>query len=87
MKRKDPKVEKIREEMGRPIKPDYRDVGTCLRYKGDEQIFRSKFKNAEDAQNQYNRLLNINVVDPTFEVYKCPECGMWHFGKKEWANV
>ena len=72
--------------MSRPIKPDYRDVGTCLRYKGEEQIFRSKFKSPEDAQAQLDSLRRLNVINPTYEVYKCPECGMWHFGKKEWTE-
>lgn len=75
----------IKEEMTN-FKPTYKDVGTCLRYRGKQQIFRSKFKTAQDAQEQLDKLRRINVVNPTYEVYKCPECHMWHFGLKEWAN-
>jgi len=69
------------------IKPNYKDVGTCLRDNGDKpQIYRSKFKTPEDAQEQLDKLNSIGVVNPKYEVYKCPACGMWHFGLKEWEN-
>ena len=74
------------EMKGAPIKPNYKDVGTCLRQKGDIQINRSKFKTAKDAQEQYDKLLSIGVVKTTYVVYKCPECHLWHFGLKEWAE-
>lgn len=86
MKYKEPNLQKIKDEMTRPIKPDNKDVGTCLRYKGKEQIFRSKFKNAKDAQEQFEKLKRLGVTHNDYVVYKCPECGLWHFGKKEWEN-
>jgi hypothetical protein len=87
MKYKAPKFDKKIEEMTqRPIKPENKDVGACLRYRGKEQIFRSKFRNAEDAQDRFDKYKKLGVVNPEFIVYKCPECKMWHFGKKEWAN-
>jgi len=62
------------------------EVGTCLRYIDGEQVFRSKFRTPEDAQEKYESLLYINVVNPNYIVYKCPECSSWHFGKKEWSK-
>lgn len=64
----------------------YKDVGTCFRKKGSQAINRSKFKNAQDAQDQLTSLLNIGVVNPSFVVYQCPECHMWHFGLHEWSE-
>ena len=75
----------IEEEMTPKAKS--KDVGTCLRYKGKQQIFRSKFKNPKDAQEQLDTLKNIGVVtDSAYEVYRCPECHQWHFGLKEWSK-
>ena len=68
------------------IKPKCKDVGTCLRQKGEVQIYRSKFKNSKDAQDQLDMLNRLGVINPTYKVYKCPACTLWHFGLKEWAD-
>jgi len=47
---------------------------------------RSKFKTAKDAQNYFEKLLSIGVINPSYVVYKCPECHMWHVGLKEWSE-
>ena len=78
---------KLIEDEMTSVKPNYKDVGTCLRQKGEMQIYRSKFKNAKDAQDNLDMLKRLGVIDdPTYRVYKCPACSMWHFGLKEWAN-
>jgi len=77
-------LRKIIEEEVSKIK--YKDVGTCLRYKGKQRIFRSKFKTSLDAQEHLDMLKRLRVVNLLYEVYKCPECHLWHFGLKEWAN-
>jgi hypothetical protein len=63
-----------------------KDIGTCLRYKNGIQIFRSKYKNQKDAQDELDKLLYIGVVNTSHIVYKCPECKLWHVGSKEWAK-
>jgi len=67
-------------------KPDYRDVGTCLRQVGSQQINRSKFRNEGDAQRQLDSLRILDVVNKNFVTYKCPACHMWHIGLKEWGE-
>lgn len=76
----------IKEEMDKPLKSTYKDVGTCLRYKGKQAINRSKFRTATDAQKYLDNLLSIGVINPTYVVYKCPECHLWHVGLKEWSE-
>ena len=68
------------------VKPTYTDVGTCLRFKGEAQIFRSKFKTESDATDEMNKLKSIGVTNPIYVTYKCPECSRWHFGLKEWGE-
>lgn len=68
------------------IKETYKDIGTCLRDNGEKQIYRSKFKTSEDAQEQLDRLNRLGVINPNYEVYKCPDCRLWHFGLKEWSK-
>jgi hypothetical protein len=72
-------------ELKNEYQPNYKDAGTCFRTKNGERINRSKFKNAKDAQEQLNSLKHIGVVKKEYEVYKCPECNMWHIGLKEWS--
>lgn len=62
------------------------DVGTCLRYLNDKPIFRNKYKSFKDAQDTFDRLKSIDVVNTIYEVYKCPVCHHYHFGLKEWSN-
>ena len=77
-------LRKIIEEEVSKIK--HKDVGTCLRYKGKQLIFRSKFKTSTDAQEHLDMLNRLRVINPAYEVYKCPICHLWHFGLKEWVN-
>ena len=72
--------------MSGSAKPKFKDVGTCLRDKGDFQIYRSKFKTRTDAQGNLDMLRRLGVINTTYEVYKCPVCHLWHAGLKEWAN-
>ena len=64
-----------------------KDVGTCLRYKDGKQIFRSKYKNYNDANNELKRLNGLQVINPSYVVYVCPECKMFHLGLKEWEKL
>ena len=38
------------------------------------------------GQNYFEKLLSIGVINPSYVVYKCPECHMWHVGLKEWSE-
>lgn len=64
-----------------------KDIGTCLRYVGTTQVFRSKYKKQSDVQEQLSVLKSMNVIDHSYEVYKCPICHTWHMGLKEWSKL
>ena len=63
-----------------------KDVGTCTRQFGNQQIMRSKYKSKEDADIEFKILVDLEVINPKYVVYKCPECHHWHFGLKEWEK-
>lgn len=72
--------------MATTYKPNYKDVGTCLRYVNNKQVFCSKFKTEGDAAEKLESLKRIGVANVKYVTFKCPECGYWHIGLKEWAN-
>ena len=57
--------------------------GVCVRQDGFNQINRTKYESEKVAKEQYEKLLVIGVVDPSYIIYKCPVCHMWHYGLKE----
>lgn len=63
-----------------------KDLGVCARPMNGDTLYRTKFKNSEDAQGHLDMLKRLDVVDTSYEVYECPECHLWHFGLKEWSK-
>lgn len=67
------------------MKENSDDIGTCSRQINKQQINRTKFKSEQSANEQFKKLLELNVINPNYIVYKCPVCKTWHIGKKEWS--
>lgn len=63
-----------------------KESGTCLRYFDGTQVFRSKYKTEQDAQEALSRFLNLGVVKVSDSVYKCPKCKMFHFGNAKFES-
>jgi rubrerythrin len=67
------------------MKENSNDLGTCSRQIGQQQVNRTKFKTEQSANEQFKKLLELDVINPSYIVYKCPVCKTWHIGKKEWS--
>lgn len=47
---------------------------------------RTKFSTKEHAENALSNTIAIGVTPSSYTVYQCKVCGMWHYGKVEWAK-
>ena len=63
-----------------------KDAGTCSRQIGQLSIIRTKYKSKADADTEFNILVDLEVINKNYVVFKCPECHLWHFGSKEWEK-
>jgi hypothetical protein len=62
-----------------------KESGSCSRQIGKKQINRTKYVTEQDATNAFNTMLDLQVINTSYVVYKCPACKHWHFGDKEWS--
>ena len=61
------------------------DKGTCIAIDGIE-VRRTKFDTIENCEAAYNAHKTLGIVSEDLNtIYRCKVCGMFHFGKKEWA--
>lgn len=62
------------------------DKGICSLNSGSNLVRRTKFDTQENAQAACDFHNGTISVNSNYIVYQCKECGMWHFGKPEWAE-
>lgn len=63
------------------------DKGTCNIGFGSNAVRRTKFDTEKNCTAAFNAHVDMGIVSSKYVVYKCKECGMWHFGKVEWAEL
>jgi len=62
------------------------EKGICVVGDNSNPIRSTKFNTKENCAIGLSRLLGLEVVPKNYVVYKCKECGFFHFGKPEWRE-
>jgi hypothetical protein len=63
------------------------DKGVCVAGIIPNQVRRTKFDTEAHATEAMNMHIGLGFVAADFIVYKCKECGMYHFGKPLWKQL
>lgn len=63
------------------------EKGVCSIGLGATQVRRTKFNTKKNAQEAYDFHKAYSLVNEDAVIYHCKICGMWHFGKPEWAEL
>jgi hypothetical protein len=63
------------------------DKGICNAGEIPNQVRRTKFDTEKHALEAMNMHIGLGFIAPDYVVYKCKECGLWHFGKPIWKNM
>jgi hypothetical protein len=62
------------------------EKGVCSIGVGPNQVRRTKFDSKKHAQDSCDFHVSMGFIHNDAIVYNCKECGMFHFGKPEWAK-
>jgi hypothetical protein len=62
------------------------DKGTCTAGSGKDLINRTKYDTQKHAQEARDFHVGMKFSPDDYITYHCKLCGMWHFGKPEWAK-
>ena len=63
------------------------EKGVCSVGVGATQVRRTKYDTKKHAQEACDFHKGFLLVTEDVVVYHCKVCGMWHFGKAEWAEL
>lgn len=63
------------------------EKGVCSIGLGATQVKRTKFNTKKNAQEACDFHKAYSLVNEDAVIYDCKICGMWHFGKPEWAEL
>jgi rubrerythrin len=63
------------------------EKGVCSIGLGATQVKRTKFNTKKNAQEACDFHKAYSLVNEDAVIYHCKICGMWHFGKPEWAEL
>jgi hypothetical protein len=62
------------------------EKGICTIGIGNDMIRRTKYDTKDHAQEACDFHISMGFVHADYIIYKCKVCGMFHFGKPEWAE-
>ena len=62
------------------------EKGVCCAGEIPNQVRRTKFDTEATAVAANNFHKGLGFIAQDYVVYKCKVCGLWHFGKPEWAK-
>lgn len=62
------------------------EKGVCSIGIGPDQVRRTKFDSKKHAEESCEFHKSMKFIHSDTVVYKCSVCGLWHFGKPEWAE-
>jgi hypothetical protein len=62
------------------------EKGVCSVGIGVNQVRRTKFDSKKHAEASCEFHKGMGFISSDAIVYKCNTCGLWHFGKIEWAE-
>jgi hypothetical protein len=62
------------------------EKGICIIGVMPNQVRRTKFDTMENIKMAYDSHIGYGYIPRTYVIYKCKVCGMFHFGKPEWAK-
>lgn len=63
------------------------EKGICSAGVGENLIRRTKYDTQKHAKEACDFHISMGFCNSDFIVYKCKECGTYHFGKPEWARL
>ena len=62
------------------------EKGICCAGEIPNQVRRTKFNNETNAIAANNFHKGFGFIPQNYVIYECKVCGLWHFGKPEWAK-